>query len=192
MDDIERELLNYKGDMATNIENIQNNNQSLNKIMNSGSENKELFRDLNTFNNNTNTCTNTKFDINNFVQDLENNLDNFDEQVGPKPSNIDDTLIKRKQSITETLVNIDADIDKNTKHDSASFFNYETFNEVMYDFLIKIREPLIIILLFILLNNKDFIILIYNLPFMNQTDSFYPSLIIRGMILAGIVYFLRK
>jgi hypothetical protein len=186
MNDIERELLNYNGDMVTNIENIQ----SIDKITNVGSENKELFRDLNTFNKNTNTCSNTKFDINNFVKDLENNLDNFDEQVGPKPSNTDDKLIKRRQSFTETLVNI-TDID-DEKKETTAFFNYDTFNEVIYDFLIKIREPLIIVLLFILLNNKDFIILIYNLPFMNQTDSFYPSLIIRGIILAIIIYFLRK
>lgn len=193
MDDLERQLMNFDN-MGTSIE----------KIRNPGAENKELFRDLNTFQKEGgSTCGNTmagkNFDMNNFVQDLENNLDNFDnvdEQFGPKPSNIDGDFGKKKETFVENLVSIeegDSESDsEEEKKKESSLFDYDTWNEVMYDFLIKIKEPLIIVLLFILLNNRDFITLTYQLPFMNLSDSPYPSLIIRGMLLAVIIYYLRK
>ncbi len=193
MDDLERQLMNYD-EMGTSIAKIQN----------PGVENKELFRDLNTFSKEGSTCGNTmagkNFDMNNFVQDLENNLDNFDnvdEPFGPKPSNIDTDFSKRKESFTENLVSIEdgdpqPEPEQEEEEKKDGLLDYDTWNEVIYEFLVKVKEPLIIVLLFILLNNRDFIALTYQLPFMNLTDSPYPSLIIRGTILALIIYYLRK
>jgi hypothetical protein len=62
----------------------------------------------------------------------------------------------------------------------------------MYKFLIEIKEPVIIIILFILVNNPDFIGVVAKIPYMNRISNQYPSLILRGLILASIVYLLRR
>ena len=192
MDDLEREILNYN-EMGTSID----------KIKNPGAENRELFRDMNTFSRNEKspnescqTCNvaNNKFNINNFVQDLENNLDNFDNiETNPGPSAANQDFNKTREDFTENLVNIEDVPDDN--EDSLSEeddTNYESLNTKIYNFLVNIKEPLIVILLFILLNNRDFIALTYKLPFINNFESPYPSLIIRGIILASVIFYLRK
>jgi hypothetical protein len=85
-----------------------------------------------------------------------------------------------------------AEVPKKEKEEEKGFFQFENLNDFIYKLLIKIKEPLIIVLLFVLLNNVDFIALTYQLPFMNLTNNQYPSLIIRGIILAIIIYYLRK
>ena len=54
------------------------------------------------------------------------------------------------------------------------------------------REPFIVLLLFILLNNKDLIELINRIPYIAEMNSDYPSLIIRGLMLGLIIYNLKK
>jgi len=181
MDDLEKELLSYN-DMGTSIDKIKN---------------KELFRDLNTYNNDKNQKYNTnnkkKVNINNFVQELENNLDNFDntdEPISPIAANQDFNKIREK--ITEKLINFEDEKDSSNNFKEEPPKKYQTFNNKIYNLLINIKEPIIIILLFILLNNRDLIVLIYRLPFINNIESPYPSLIIRGIILALIIYYLRK
>jgi hypothetical protein len=193
MDDLERELQNYD-DMGTSIE----------KIKNPGTENRELFRDLNTFganksaNQSCTTCNvaNNKFNINNFVQDLENNLDNFDNadtNIGPAASNQD--FVKSREDFTENLINFqddNEDDDDESVSSEEESYNYENLNSKVYKFLVNIKEPLIIVLLFILLNNREFITLTYKLPLIGSYDSPYPSLIIRGIILSAVIYYLRQ
>ena len=209
MDDLEKELLNYN-DMGTSIE----------KIKNREIENKELSRDLNTYTNKSQKCnvSNKKFNINNFVQELENNLDNFDnteesteEDISPIASN--QYFNKVREEMTEKLINFEDEKDNSNNFDKKlkdskklkelkelkeltelkeSKEKYQNFNNKLCNFLINIKEPMIIILLFILLNNRDLIILIYRLPFIKNIESQYPSLIIRGIILASIIYYLRK
>lgn len=193
MDDLERELQNFD-DMGTSID----------KIKNPGAENRELFRDLNTFPSNKSTnqscqscnVANNKFNMNNFVQELESNLDNFDNaesHIGPAASNQDFNQVK--EDFTESLVNFEEkeEEDSDTEDsDSDSESNYESLNSKIYKFLVNIKEPLIVVLLFILLNNRDFIALTYKLPLIGQYESPYPSLIIRGIILASVIYYLRK
>jgi hypothetical protein len=190
MDDLERELLNYN-DMGTSIE----------KIKNTGVENRELFRDLNTFSNGKSpnescqTCNvgNKNFNVNNFVQELENNLDNFDnaeENIGPAASNQD--FNKVKEDFTEKLVNFEEEKEESDTSDEEPEGSYENWNNKIYNFLVNIKEPLIVILLFILLNNRDLIALTYKLPLINNIESPYPSLIIRGILLASIIYYLKK
>ena len=196
-DDLEKELLNYN-EMSSSIE----------KIKNSSTENKELFKDLDTFSSikksNKTLNNNKNFDVNNFVQELENNLDNFDivdKNIAPNRN-----FNKINKNFTDKIINFEDDKnyedseDSEKSEDNTDNINYnkelkegyEIWNNKIYDLLINIKEPLIVVLLFILLNNIDIILLINTLPFINNLESPYPSLIIRGIIFASIIYYLRK
>lgn len=200
-DDLEKELLNYN-EMSSSIE----------KIKNLSAENKDLFRDLDTFTsvknsnknykNYNNDNNNKNFDVNNFVQELENNLDNFDSVdkiIEPMASNqkfnkINEKIVNFEDNNSDDSVSSD---DSNNSNDDKNYNKYlkniyENWNNKIYDLLINIKEPIIIVLLFILLNNIDFLVLVNTFPFINNLDSPYPSLIIRGIILALIIYYLRK
>jgi hypothetical protein len=159
MDDLEKELLNYN-EMGTSINKIKKSDTNL-----------------------------KNFNINNFIKELENNLDNFDntnENINPVASNQD--FNKIRESFTEKIVNFEED----NNISEQELENYQTWNNKVYTFLVNIKEPLIIILLFILLNNKDLILLTRNISFINNIENEYPSLIIRGIILALIIYYLRN
>ena len=74
MDDMERELLNFN-EMGTSIEDLK--------------VDRDLFKDKDN-SCSTGSCNkSTKFDVNNFVEELENKLDNFDDtyEDEPMPSN---------------------------------------------------------------------------------------------------------
>jgi hypothetical protein len=159
MDDLEKELLNYN-EMGTSINKIKKSDTNL-----------------------------KKFNINNFIKELENNLDNFDntnENINPVPANQD--FNKIRESFTEKIVNFEED----NNISEQELENYQTWNNKVYTFLVNIKEPLIIILVFILLNNKDLILLTQKIFFINNIENEYPSLIIRGIILALIIYYLRN
>jgi hypothetical protein len=168
MDDLEKELLNYD-DMGTTIEKIKKPDININK-----------------------------FNINNFVKELENNLDNFDntnEYKKTQPFN--QNFKKNRENFTEKIVNFEEDEneDENKSDDNSSekkFKNIKNWNNTIYTFLVNIKEPLIIILLFILLNNNDLILLTHKIFFINNIKNQYISLIIRGVILAIIIYYLRN
>jgi hypothetical protein len=204
MDDLERELLNYN-DMGTSIEKIKN--PGMNSLAfqsdskGSGIENRELFRDLNTFSSDKNpnescqSCNvgNKNFNVNNFVQELENNLDNFDnaeENIGPSAANQDFNNVK--EDFTEKLINFEDEKEDSDTSEEEPEEAYENWNNKIYNLLVNIKEPLIVVLLFILLNNREFITLTYRLPFINNFESPYPSLVIRGIILAAVIFYLRK
>ena len=168
MEDIENTLNNYD-QMGTTID----------KIKNPGTPNKELFRDI-FKDKEVTTCSNSinkKFNVTNFVEDLEKNLDNFDNIGGPLPANTD--FNQKKETFVDTLVK------EEKPQPVESGFD-------IYTFLINIKEPLIIVLLFVLLNNTDLNALVYKIPYINDFKSQYPSLILRGIILAIIIFYLRK
>jgi hypothetical protein len=189
MDDLERQIMNFD-QMGTSID----------KINNPGVENKQLFKNNNSKEGTCGGSVNVggknispskNFDMTDFVQDLEDNLDNFDNidiTRGPKPANIDSDFKKKKETFVDNLVTFSthAEVPK-VKEDVT-----DNLNDTIYKFLIEIKEPLIIILLFVLLNNPEIISLTYQLPFMHLTDNQYPSLLIRGLFLAIIIYYLRK
>jgi hypothetical protein len=159
MDDLEKELLNYN-EMGTSINKIKKSDTNL-----------------------------KKFNINNFIKELENNLDNFDntnQNINPVAANQD--FNKIRESFTEKIVNFEED----NNISEQELENYQTWNNKVYTFLVNIKEPLIIILVFILLNNKDLILLTQKIFFINNIENEYPSLIIRGIILALIIYYLRN
>ena len=171
MDDLEKELLNYDN-MGTTIEKIKKPDININK-----------------------------FNINNFVKELENNLDNFDNtNEYKKTQQFNQNFKKNRESFTEKIVNFEDEDKYNYKDDDKSednssekeLKNIKNWNNTIYTFLVNIKEPLIIILVFILLNNNDLILLTHKLFFINNIKNQYISLIIRGVILAIIIYYLRN
>jgi hypothetical protein len=163
MDDLEKELLNYD-DMGTTIEKIKKPNINLNK-----------------------------FNINNFVKELENNLDNFDNtnEYTETPAFNQDFKQNVKERFTEDIVNFEEE-DDNNEESEKELENCQNWNNIVLTFLLNIKEPIIIILVFILLNNNDLILLINKLFLINNIKNEYISLIIRGIVLAIITYYLKN
>ena len=161
MNVLDNELLNIdETEMSSSIDKLKKSNDSsasLNKMKHS----------------------NEKIDINSFILDLENKLDNIDKVHDYQPLEIykDNTLEKNNEKENNKITDTD---------------NTNTFNKEIYNFLITIKEPLIIILLFILLNNNDLIILFDKIPYINILPDHLLSLILRGLILSIIIFYLRK
>jgi hypothetical protein len=162
MDDLEKELLNYE-DMGTTIEKIKKPNINLNK-----------------------------FNINNFVKELENNLDNFDNtnEYTETPAFNQDFKQNVKERFTEDIVNFEED--DNNEESEKELENYQNWNNIVLTFLLNIKEPIIITLVFILLNNNDLILSINKILCINKIENQYISLIIRGIVLAIIIHYLKK
>jgi hypothetical protein len=162
MDDLEKELLNYD-DMGTTIEKIKKPNINLNK-----------------------------FNINNFVKELENNLDNFDNtnEYTETPAFNQDFKQNVKERFTEDIVNFEED--DNNEESEKELENYQNWNNIVLTFLLNIKEPIIITLVFILLNNNDLILSINKILCINKIENQYISLIIRGIVLAIIIHYLKK
>ena len=164
MDDLEKELLNYD-DMGTTIEKIKKTNINLNK-----------------------------FNINNFVKELENNLDNFDNtnEYTEPPAFNQDFKQNLKERFSEDIVNFVEDDDNENDESEKELENYQNWNNTVLTFLLNIKEPIIIIIVFILLNNNDLILLINKIFLINNIKNEYISLIIRGIVLASIIHYLER
>ena len=181
-DDLEKEIQNYK-EMSTSINRIKmKDTETPNEFE------REPFSDVNLGKKEdcyTKECklNKTNFNIDNFVKDLETNLDNFD---NIQPSNVSFVNEKLKKKKVENLENVVVEKVEPVETHSINW------KELIYTFLVEIKEPVIIIIIFILVNNPDFIRVVAKIPYINRVSTMYPSLIIRGLILALIVYLLRK
>jgi hypothetical protein len=176
LDDLEKEIQNYKV-MSTSINQINQIKAEPNYI-------REPFNDGNKKSCKTKDCKD--FSVDNFVKDLESNLDNFDninDSEGPMPANTNFKKETPKPKKVEKFVEIN---DKPLPPVEI------TWKERIYKILVEIKEPVIIILLFILLNNSDLIRTISKIPFYNRIPTIYPSLILRGLVMAILIYLLRK
>jgi len=137
--------------------------------------------------------------MNKFVRDLENNLDNFGKVNlnEPLPVNFTKPMIPKqvpsftKPKLIETMGNI-----KQEKLEKQEIKKDETILDSFKNFFksIDFREIIICVLLFMVLNNKIVIELIYDkVPYIKTIDSPYPNLILRtlvfGIILIGIKKF---
>jgi len=202
LDDLEKELLNYK-EMGTSINKIRTNETDfINRELRYNE--REPFSDSKNKNTECDStgCKTKKnnFSVDSFVKDLETNLDNFDNiknTNGPLPSNINFKKEKMKVKNIEKFDESEyseeskkSEEEPKKKKTSSSFLS--KLKQRMYTILIEIKEPLIIIFLFILLNNTDLIKAITKIPYLNKISNNYPSLIIRGLILALLIYLLRK
>lgn len=132
--------------------------------------------------------------MNRFVRELENNLDNFGKVNlnEPLPVNFTKTMIPKqalniqKPKITEPMVNIESKKEP-VKEETIIDMVKKFFNKIEF------REIVICMLLFMVLNNKLMIELIYNkIPYMNQLDSPYPNLIFRTIFFGIILMFIKK
>jgi len=182
LDDLEKEIQNYK-EMSTSINRIKIKDTETNNEFE-----REPFSDVNLGKKEdcyTKECklNKTNFNIDNFVKDLETNLDNFD---NIQPSNVSFANEKPKKKKVENLENVVVEKVEPVETHSINW------KELIYNFLVEIKEPVIIIIIFILVNNPDFIRVVAKIPYINRISTMYPSLIIRGLILALIVYLLRK
>jgi hypothetical protein len=180
LDNLEKEIQNYKV-MSTSINQIN----QINQIKTEPNYTREPFNDSNI----RSTCKSKDckdFSVDNFVKDLESNLDNFDnihDSEGPMPANTNFKKELPKPKKIEKFVEI---------NDKPLAPVEITWRERIYTILVEIKEPVIIIFLFILLNNSDLIRTIAKIPYYNRIPTMYPSLILRGLIMAIIIYLLRK
>jgi len=173
MNNLENELNNFNG---ISIESINKQDKY----------DRDLFKDTNP----ASKCTDCDKNINmsSFVKDLESKLDNFDNldlENGPMPSNVNTAFQDKIKTSTvkEPEEIIDEPIKKEKKTD---------WNKKIYDLLIISKEPIVIIFLFILLNNEELVDIIDKIPYINFLNNPYPSLILRGSIMALLIYNLKK
>jgi hypothetical protein len=171
-----------------NLENELNsfNATSINSINKEDKYDRDLFKDVNT----PQTCSNNKdINVSSFVKDLEKNLDNFDNldlDSGPMPSNVN-------SGFKNNIKNNSSKNDENIKEEPIERkIKKPNLNKKIYERLIKLKEPIVIIFLFILLNNDEFIAMLNTIPYFNLLGSPYPSLILRGSIMAFLIYNLKK
>jgi hypothetical protein len=142
--------------------------------------------------------------MNRFVRDLETNLDNFG-RVNlnePLPVNFTKPMMAKpvpvfqKQKHIETMANANVTASATTKQEKKQESNKDEsvigriknyFNKIEF------REIIICMLLFMVLNNKIVIELIYEkIPFMQQISSPYPNLILRTIIFGLILILIKK
>jgi hypothetical protein len=156
---LENKKNNFNYDVDTDIQsfNYDNNREELINKMTSTIDNNII--DAKT--------PRKKQNINKFVRNLENNLDNYNERIPDK-------LTKQKINsyVLEPMTNIN--------------------NEQKKSCLIDKIEIIICILLFMLLNNKLIIGIIYNIPLLQKINSPYPNLLIRTIIFGVILYLIKK
>lgn len=137
--------------------------------------------------------------MNRFVRDLENNLDNFGKVNLNEPLPVNFTkpmipkqaLITQKPRIMEPMTNNEPEKTKPKKETPKN----ETVFDIINNFFNKIefREIIICMLLFMVLNNKIIIELIYDkLPYMKTFDSPYPNLIVRTFIFGITLILIKK
>jgi len=172
MNNLENELNNFNG---TSIKSINKEDKY----------DRDLFKD---------TAPSTKckdcdnnINVTSFVKDLENKLDNFDNldlESGPMPSNVNiefqNNIKNKSNKEVEEIIEEPKKIKK------------PNLNKKIYEILLKLREPLVIIFLFILLNNEELILMVNNIPYFNMLEGPYPSLILRGTIMAILIYYFKK
>jgi len=175
MNNLENELNNFNG---TSIESINKEDKY----------DRDLFKDVNQTTKCTD-CDSKNINVTSFVKDLENKLDNFDNldlENGPMPSNVN---IDFKDNIKSKAVKEDKKIIDEPEINKDKKINW---NKKIYEILIKLKEPIVIIFLFILLNNEELIDIFNKIPYINIFNNSYPSLILRGSIMAFIIYTLKK
>ena len=110
--------------------------------------------------------------------------------------------ISKDVNIGQFVKNVELDLDKmNSNNISINLSqdnikpenkNMEVNTQNVFDNF-KHRDIVLYVLIFMLLNNKFIIEIIYDrIPFMKNINSPYPNLIIRGLLFGVIIYFIKK
>jgi hypothetical protein len=135
--------------------------------------------------------------MNQFIKNIEGNLDKLNrvDLNEPLPVNFTQNMINNQPSkIIEPLNALPQNID------SIQMINLEkpkNVDEKENGIINKIlnfeyRDIILYILVFILLNNKFIIELIYKIPLIKNMDNPYPNLIIRSLIFGVVIFFIKK
>lgn len=176
MNNLEKELDTFQ---ATNINSISKDDKF----------DRDLFKDADQ----PKPCKDCDKNINvqSFVKDLEKNLDSFDNldlNNGPMPANVNNEFKNQMKGkiIEKQVEELAVEPPKKIK------LKKKDMNDTIFEILVEIKEPIIIIFLFILLNNEELNIIINSIPYFNTIPGPYPSLILRGGTMALIIYYLRK
>jgi len=134
--------------------------------------------------------------MNHFVKNLENDLDNFGSrnvQYGePMPANLTKEMMQSMQNEQKDKVipQIPQTIQVTNKGETIPEKIQLFANKIIHS---KHRDVMISILIFMILNNKFVIEFIYEkIPKMKSIDSPYPNLIIRSLIFGGLLYLLKR
>jgi len=125
-----------------------------------------------------------------FAKNVESNLEksqnihtyNYNE---PLPINYSKNLVPSNNQVhkLEQTINIKPNAVISEKKEEPIY--YKIFNEH--------RDIIMNVLIFILLNNKFIIEIIYNnIPFVQKLDSPYPNLLIRGIIFGFLIWLIKK
>jgi len=126
-----------------------------------------------------------EINMNRFVKNIEYNIDNID----PLPANFTKNMINQNINL-ETFNPVSSietikiqPTEKQIEEISlyTKIVNWKYFDIILY------------ILIFILLNNKFIIEIIYDkIPYMKTSESSYPNLIIRSLIFGLLIFLIKK
>lgn len=139
--------------------------------------------------------------MNRFIKDLENNLDNFNKinLNEPLPVNFTKQMMPKTQFQYQRAVNIEPMINVTeqkkivTESKPLQIEEKSGIDIIKKLFNFEFREVIVSMLLFMVLNNKIIIELIYNkLPIINTWNSPYPNLLFRTIIFGLILILLKK
>ncbi len=141
--------------------------------------------------------------MNNFIKTLETDLENFkninsnnkfynyQNNNEPLPSNLTKNMMISNNYEKMTDVNYKPDI--NIKNEPKTEIETKTKKIIKKIETFEYRDIMIFVLLFMLLNNKFIIEIIYNrFPYVKNIESPYPNLIIRSVIFGLLIYGLKK
>lgn len=135
--------------------------------------------------------------MNRFVRDLENNLDNFTKinLNEPLPVNFTKPMIPKVTSVKPRYLEPMGNTDSKKPEVPTEPAKEKTIIDVIKNFFNKIefRETFICMLLFMVLNNKIIIEFIYDkLPYIQKIDSPYPNLILRTLFFGILLIIIKK
>jgi hypothetical protein len=126
-----------------------------------------------------------EINMNKFVKNIEYNIDNID----PLPANFTKNMINQNINLetfnpvpsieTIKIQPTEKQIEEISLY--TKIVNWKYFDIILY------------ILIFILLNNKFIIEIIYDkIPYMKTSESSYPNLIIRSLIFGMLIFLIKK
>lgn len=133
-----------------------------------------------------------EINMNQFARNMEVNLDNFNSRE-PLPVNFTHQMMNSSQN---KLIEQIEQLEK-TPQDSVQMTKTPEENQGFRGILSRITnfeyiDIILYVLIFMLLNNKFIIGLIYRAPFIRTIASPYPNLIIRSLIFGLSIYLIKK
>lgn len=119
-----------------------------------------------------------EINMNNFVRNLELNLDKISNIEEPKPVNFTNNMINKKPLYVEQFVETSTN---------------QSNEEIKMTSITKYIDIVLYILLFMLLNNKFIIETVYDrVPYMKSLNSPFPNLLLRSLLFGVFLVLIKK